>query len=246
MFRLITALLLSLVVSVAASAAAGEELAEAAVAGEASGAAPGEAPTAAAPAAGAGQAEERPYLLERIGDAAIAQLYADGFEALDLREKVLIWHLSNAALAGRDIFYDQRYTHGLEMREVLEEILTHTEGVDPEVLEAIHGYTKLFWINNGPFNNLTARKFVPEVSPEAFRAAVHAAAAAGAEFPTRDGETLDALLTRLEPVFFDPDVDPILTNKSPAPARTCCSRAPTTCTTGSRWPTSRASMKSTR
>ena len=181
--------------------------------------APATAPPEGLPAPAAGQSDERPYLLERIGDAAVAQLYADGFEALDLREKVLIWHLSNAALAGRDIFYDQRYAHGLEMREVLEEILTHAKDVDAPALEAIHRYTKLFWINNGPFNNLTARKFLPEVTPAAFRAAAHAAAEAGAEFPTREGETLDAMLDRLEPVFFDPDVDPILTNKSPGPGQ---------------------------
>ena len=221
MLRLITVSLLSVVVPVAASDAAPASPvaapAQRAAAAPAEGAAatPAEGPVAAA----AGQSEERPYLLERIGDAAIAQLYADGFEALDLREKVLIWHLSNAALAGRDIFYDQRYAHGVEMREVIEEILTHAEDVDPEALEAIHRYTKLFWINNGPFNNLTARKFVPEVTPEAFRAAAHAAAEAGAAFPMRDGETLEALLTRLEPVFFDPAVDPILTNKSPGPGQ---------------------------
>ena len=176
------------------------------------------APPADGPAAsGAAEApaSERQYLLERIDDAAIAQIYADGFEALDLREKTLIWHLYNAALAGRDIFYDQRYAHNLEMREVLEEILTHADGVDPATLEAIHSYTKLFWINQGPFNNLTARKFVPETTSEAFAEAVHAAAGAGAEFPTQDGETLDAMLARLEPIFFDPDFDPILTNKSP-------------------------------
>ncbi len=176
------------------------------------------APPADEPAAlGAGETptSEHQYLLERIDDAAIAQVYADGFAALDLREKTLIWHLYNAALAGRDIFYDQRYAHNLEMREVLEEILTHADGVDPGTLDAIHRYTKLFWINTGPFNNLTARKFVPETTPEAFAEAVHAAAAAGAAFPTHEGETLDAMLTRIEPIVFDPDVDPILTNKSP-------------------------------
>ena len=204
MLRIIAVALLSVVVPVAGLAAPAER--------------PATGPAAGSPAV-AGQSDERPYLLERIGDAAIAQLYADGFEALDLREKVLIWHLSNAALAGRDIFYDQRYAHGLEMREVLEEILTHAEGVDAAALEAIHRYTKLFWINNGPFNNLTARKILPEVTPAAFRAAAHAAARAGAEFPTREGETLDAMLDRLEPVFFDPDVDPILTNKSPGPGQ---------------------------
>ena len=60
-------------------------------------------PHGASSAAGVQEAE-RPYLLERIDDAAIGQIYADGFEGLDLREKVLIWHLYNAALAGRDIF----------------------------------------------------------------------------------------------------------------------------------------------
>ena len=169
----------------------------------------------AAPGAGETPTSERQYLLERIDDAAIAQIYADGFAALGLREKTLIWHLYNAARAGRDIFYDQRYAHNLEMRDVLEEILTHADGVDPSTLDAIHRYTKLFWINTGPFNNLTARKFVPETTPEAFAEAVHAAAAVGAAFPTHEGETLDAMIARLEPIFFDPDVDPILTNKSP-------------------------------
>ena len=169
------------------------------------------------PASAAAQEPERPYLLERIGDAAIGQIYADGFEALELREKVLVWHLYNAALAGRDVFYDQRYAHNLVMRETFEEILTHPGGVEAETLEEIHRYAKLFWINTGPYNNLTARKFVLGATPAAFRAAAHAAAAAGAAFPARAGETLDALLDRLEPLFFDAAVDPILTNKTPAP-----------------------------
>ena len=88
---------------------------------------------------------DRPYLLEQIGDAAIVQLYADGFESLTLRDKTLVWHLYQAALAGRDIYYDQRYEYNLEMREVLEEIITHPAGIDPETLSAIHSYTKLFW-----------------------------------------------------------------------------------------------------
>jgi len=164
------------------------------------------------------ETDTRPYLLERIGEAAIVQYYADGFEALSLREKTLIWHLSRAALAGRDIFYDQRYEHNLEMREVIEEILTHPDGVDAGTLEAIHTYTKLFWLNTGPFNNLTARRFVMQVTPGAFAGAVTAAAAAaGASFPTRDGETVDGLIERMTPLFLDPDVDPIVTNKTPGP-----------------------------
>ena len=163
----------------------------------------------------AGPTTERQYLLERVDDAAVVQLYADGFDDLSLREKTLIWHLYQAALAGRDIYFDQRYAHGLEMRDVLEEILTHPGGVDPEALAEIQRYTKLFWINSGPYNNLTARKFVLATTPEEFRAAVAAAVEAGATMPMREGESLEALLSRLEPSFFDLDHEPIVTNKSP-------------------------------
>ena len=158
---------------------------------------------------------DRKYLLERVDDAAVVQLYADGFTDLPLDQKVLIWHLYQAALAGRDIYYDQRHRHNLEMRDVLEEVLTHAQGVDPATLAEVQRYTKLFWLNTGPYNNLTARKFVLKCTPEAFTAAVRAAAKNGARFPLQGGETVEALLERLRPMFFDPAVDPIVTNKTP-------------------------------
>jgi dipeptidyl-peptidase-3 len=165
----------------------------------------------------------RQYLLEQVADAAVVQYYADGFEALPLDQKILIWHLYQAALAGRDIYYDQRYRHSLEMREVLEQILTRcppaadgtAAAIAPDVIAEIRRYTKLFWINSGPHNNLTSRKFVMQCSPAAFRAAAHAAAAAGAMFPCRAGESLDGLLDRLEGPFFQADVDAFVTNKAP-------------------------------
>jgi dipeptidyl-peptidase-3 len=165
-------------------------------------------PTAAA-------ADRRPYLLERVEDAAVVQLYADGFAELPLREKTLIYHLYLAAIAGRDIYYDQRYEHNLEMRDVLEEIVTHAEGLDPGVLGAIWSYTKLFWINTGPYNNLTARKFVLKTTAGALAAASKRAAANGARFPLRAGESLPDLLARLERCFFDPGFEPIVTSKTP-------------------------------
>jgi dipeptidyl-peptidase-3 len=161
------------------------------------------------------QVDTRKYLLERVDDAAVVQLYADGFRELPLREKILIYHLYNAAIAGRDIYYDQRYAHNLEMRDVLEAILAHPEGIEGGTLAEIQRYTKLFWINTGPYNNLTARKFVLKCTPEAFAAAVGQAAKSGGRFPLRAGERLDALLDRLGPYFFDPDVDPIVTSKTP-------------------------------
>src|SRR6266850_1414180 len=86
---------------------------------------PDESP-AAAPA-------DRRYLLERVDEAAVVQLYADGFRSLPADQKILLWHLYNAAIAGRDIFYDQRYAHNLDMRDVLETVLRHP-GEDVETL----------------------------------------------------------------------------------------------------------------
>lgn len=179
------------------------------------------APADPAPAVSATPAshEDRKYLLERVDDAAVVQLYADGFEALPVKEKTLIWHLYQAAVAGRDIFYDQKHRDALEMRHVLEQIITHPQGIDAATLADIERYTKLFWINNGPYNNLTARKFVLKLSPDAFATAARAAAKNGAAFHVTNGESVDALLARLQPMFFDPAVDPIVTNKTPGAGR---------------------------
>ena len=166
-------------------------------------------------ATAASAAADRKYLLETVDDAAVVQLYADGFSSLPLREKTLIWHLAQAAIAGRDIFYDQKHRDALEMRGVLEQIVAHPQGVDAASLAEIQRYTKLFWINNGPYNNLSARKFVLKLAPAAFAAAATSAAQNGAAFELRQGETLDAKLTRLQPMFFDAAVEPIVTNKTP-------------------------------
>ncbi len=119
------------------------------------------------PPAATAASTDRKYLLERVDEAAVVQLYADAFRDLTLKDKTLVWHLYQAAIAGRDIFYDQKYVHNLDMRDVLEAIITHPAGVDPKTLDEITRYTKLFWINTGPYNNLTARKFVLQCTPDA-------------------------------------------------------------------------------
>ena len=157
---------------------------------------------------------DRRYLLERVDDAAVVQLYADGFASLPLKQKTLIYHLYHAAIAGRDIFIDQKHRDALAMRDIIEPIVANPQGVEPAVLAEIQRYTKLFWLNNGPYNNLTARKFVLKITPEQLKAAVDASAKSGARFHTRQ-ESIDQMLARLQPMFFDPNVDPIVTNKTP-------------------------------
>jgi dipeptidyl-peptidase-3 len=157
----------------------------------------------------------RQYLLERVDDAAVVQVYADGFTTLPLGDKVLVWHLYLAALAGRDIFYDQRHALNLDIREMLEAILLHDAQVDRDILAEIRRYTKLFWINTGPFNNLTARKFVLNMTREQLARALEAAAREGATF----ADSPDVLLDRLSPMLFDPSFDAVVTNKTPGNGR---------------------------
>ena len=88
--------------------------------------------------------------------------------------------------------------------------------IDPATLAEIQRYTKLFWINTGPYNNLTARKFVLQVHARGVCRRGARGRAEPARVPAarrRDRST--RLLARLQPLFFDPDVDPIVTNKTP-------------------------------
>ena len=163
--------------------------------------------------------EQRQYLLERVDDVDVVQLYVDGFEQLPLQEKTLIYHLSQAAVAGRDIFIDQKYKHSLAIRDLIEEVLTHSEGVDAKTRAEVRRYAKLFWINNGPHNPITSQKNVLKCSPEDFARAVAQAEAGGAKLPKRPTETTAELLRRVGPVLFDPKVDSHVTNKSPGPGR---------------------------
>jgi len=155
------------------------------------------------------------YLLEQIDDAAVVQLYAEGFTKLGLDDKILVWHLYRAALAGRDIYYDQRYRHNLAMRDILEEILTHADGIDPAARAEITRYTKLFWINSGPYNNLTARKFVLRLPLDTLVQAAETAARDGARLPHAPGESVGALVRRFAPMFLDAGFEPMVTCKTP-------------------------------
>ena len=161
--------------------------------------------------------ENRQYLLEQIDDAAVVQLYADGFSSLPTDQKILVWHLTQAALAGRDIYYDQRYRHNLEMRAILEGILRaarqDASAFEPGTLAEIRRYTKLFWINTGPYNNLTARKFVLKCSLDALVAAAEQAEGLIANDPGFHRTRIE----RLSSAFFDVSSEPMVTNKTPEP-----------------------------
>ena len=132
---------------------------------------------------------DRKYLLERVDEAAVAQLYADGFEGLPLDQKILIWHLYAPRLpAVTSITTSATRTTSRCATSSRRSSLTRTASTPPTLAE-IQRYTKLFWINTGPYNNLTARKFVLKCTPEAFVPRPSRPRRSGASIPARDGET---------------------------------------------------------
>lgn len=157
----------------------------------------------------------RKYLLETVDDAAVVQVYADSFKDLPLEQKKLTWHLYQAAIAARDIYYDQRHAQALEMRDLIEAIVATPNAAPADVQAKITHYCKLFWLNTGPYHNLTARKFTLGCSPEELVNAAKKAAEAGAKLPLKQGESVELLVSRLAPMLFDPNHQLIVTNKTP-------------------------------
>jgi dipeptidyl-peptidase-3 len=158
--------------------------------------------------------ELRKYKLERVGPANAVQLYADGFEHLSPQEKIFIYYLSLAALAGRDIAVDQHHHQALEVRRLFEQIHQHATGIDSTLQQKLDDYLKLFWIDNGFYDDLTSKKFVPQCSFEEFKKACSIAAQNGAQFDLM-GESLEHKLEGLRPIIFDQAYDAVMTDKTP-------------------------------
>lgn len=163
-------------------------------------------------------AQGKRYLTEKVGDIAIAQIYADGFEDLTPEQRVVAYHLIQAAIHGDPIAYDQLHRDGLQVRHLLEEIVTHPARVKPEPLARITTYLKRFYVHHGNHHIRTTRKFLPEFSESELREAALAARAAGADLGPDDTSVEDRLV-RLRRTIFDPSYDVSITVKDPPPGK---------------------------
>jgi len=162
---------------------------------------------------------ERRYLIEQAGSFAVTQVYADGFDRLTPRERLLAYHLAEAGISGDPIYYDQIASYGIELKQLLEGIWTHPAGIDAAAIEKIRRYTKQVWIQHGNYNQDSARKFLPEFTSTELRAAAYRALKNGANFGMKTDAELDAVLARLEKPVFDANYKPFLTAKTPPPGQ---------------------------
>lgn len=157
--------------------------------------------------------EKFSYIVDQFADLQILRYQVPGFENLSLRQKQLLYHLSEAALMGRDILFDQNGRHNLVIRRTLEAVYQYgTVDKSSADYQAFEVYLKRVWFANGIHHHYGEDKFIPGFSEAFFDAAVRSVDAS--LLPLRADETVDALLSRLKPVIFDPTVMPKRTVQS--------------------------------
>lgn len=109
------------------------------------------------------------YLTEQFADLKLIRYKVPGFKNLDLRQKKLIYYLSEASLSGRDIIFDQNYKHNLRVRRTLETIIANYTGDrNTEEFENFMTYTKRMWFSGGIHHHYSSAKLQPEFSSEYF------------------------------------------------------------------------------
>lgn len=168
-------------------------------------------------------AKRQSALVDRVGDTGFVQVKAESFRTLNAKQQELAYWLYEAAIAIDPIIYDQLSAYALREKRLLEEVIAHKEGIDPQVMKKITDYTKLFWANRGNHNDLTAQKFVPDFSFDDLKNAAQTAQKNGAFKssyadlpPLSDGDALDKELDELKASIFDPEFEPMDTAKSPS------------------------------
>ncbi len=161
-------------------------------------------------------------LVDRVGNTGFVQIHAESFRDLTPQEQELAYWLTQAAIAVDPIIYDQLSWFGLRQKRLLEEIVSHPQGIDPATMTKLTDYAKLFWGNRGNHNDLTAQKFLPEFTfDELQKAALQAQTNGAFQSPYADLPALagaDALkkeLGELKASLLDPDFEPMTTAKSP-------------------------------
>lgn len=155
------------------------------------------------------------YLTEQFADARILRYQVPGFENLSLKQKTLIYFLSQAALCGRDITYDQNYKSNLLIRATLEAIYQNFNGnrSDKE-FKKFMVYLKRVWFSNGIHHHYSTDKFFPEFSQEYFVTLIKQTPLE--VLPIYDLQNKEQFFEELSTLIFSPDVAPKRVNLDPA------------------------------
>ncbi len=153
------------------------------------------------------------YTVEQFADLQILRYKVTGFEDLTLQQKELVYYLSEAALWGRDIFYDQNGKYNLAISRALEAIYTDYQGDRNSAdFKAMELYLKRVWFSSGIHHHYGSEKFVPGFSEDFFRKAL--ASVDTAKLPLKGDQTLEQLCDEICPVIFNPELLKMRTNQA--------------------------------
>ena len=146
---------------------------------------------------------------QSFADLKILRYQVPGFNQLSLRQKQLAYYLSEAALAGRDIIYDQHSKYGLTIRKTLEAVYgTYSGDKNSPDWKKFEEYCGRVWFSNGNHHHYGNEKFLPEVTFEYLSSLIKASDIS--LFPVYEGESMDDFLQRIKPILYDPKVEPKL------------------------------------
>lgn len=153
------------------------------------------------------------YTVEQFADLQILRYRVPGFERLSLKQKMLVYYLSQAALEGRDILFDQNGKYNLQIRKLLEAVYIHYQGNrTTEDFQQFEIYLKRIWFSNGIHHHYACDKLVPGFSAEYL---THLMASVDPSvLPVNKGESVRAMCDKLFPVIFNPDVMPKRVNQA--------------------------------
>jgi len=146
------------------------------------------------------------YVADQFADLRILRYQVEGFENLDLKTKTLLYYLSEAALCGRDMNYDQNYKHNLAVRKVLEQIVGNYSGdKNSDDYKKFIEYAKRVWFSNGIHHHYNHDKIIPECTQNFVVTALENLDEAS--LPLLAGQTKAEFIKNIVPIMFDPNID---------------------------------------
>ncbi len=159
------------------------------------------------------QADKFDYTVEQFADLQILRYRVPGFEDLSLKQKELVYYLTEAALEGRDILFDQNGKYNLRIRRMLEAIYTNYKGDKNNAdFKNMETYLKRVWFSNGIHHHYGSEKFVPGFSQDFLKQAV--LGVDPALLPLAEGQTVEQLCEEIFPVIFNPTIMPKRVNQA--------------------------------
>ncbi len=147
------------------------------------------------------------YVVEQFADLRILRYQVPGFDSLSLDQKKLLYYLSQAALCGRDIVFDQNGSYNLAIRRTLENLYeTYSGNRETEEFSNFITYLKRIWFSNGIYHHYSSDKIIPDFTSEYFQSLVENSDKN--KFPLKPDHSLEELIQELIPVIFDPEILP--------------------------------------